>query len=170
MIQINEIVAIGYFDAAARQFICFKLNRLIHFFHFMHMRIDGSVGSNKAIGTKVGIIFSKLITKISAVGPIICSIFSCLQNNLIYPIPNKSTLECIIFLKGIPIILQIADTIAHGMCVFTKDKWFFSFFRSVIRNEFYVLVHGKNHIGVIFIPCWLISYGTCIIPGFYPII
>ena len=60
-------------------------------------------------------------TKITSIGPELLFFFIFLEKSLIDPIPDKTSLELSVFIEIIPVILEISNTVAHGMGILAQD-------------------------------------------------
>ena len=70
------------------------------------------------------------------------------QHPLIDPVPDKTALQRIVCFDGVPIVLQVADTVAHGVGVFTQNQRPVRVLFRVADNMVDRRVHGAVDIGV----------------------
>jgi hypothetical protein len=112
IIQGGEITAVGYFKSSL--FIHFAhLDRSSQVFELVQSRMGFPVGPHDAVCTEIFVV--GLITEITAVSPVFCSVRSCLGDAVIQPFPDKAALHPGKSFKSGKIIRQTAVAVAHGM-------------------------------------------------------
>ena len=84
--------------------------------------MDLPVWEDQTINTEIFVAKSAGWSKVSAIRPILFAIFGFLENPLIHPIPDKSSLEWLVQIKKIPVILQVTNTVSHSMSIFAEDE------------------------------------------------
>ena len=66
----------------------------------------------------------------------------------------------------IPVILQVAYAVAHGMCIFALNQRFASVFVGVANHAFNTGVHGGENVGVSPSVSLFVLYGPTVVGGF----
>jgi len=79
-----------------------------------------TVGKDQAVDAEILVI--DRVAEITTVGPVFNTIFIDLSDTLVDPVPNKAALQTVVAFDGFPILLEIADAVAHGVGIFAHDK------------------------------------------------
>lgn len=102
-------------------FFGFKYNGCNHLLEFQQSGMRLPVGGNQTVNAEVAVI--RLIAEISPISIIKPSVLYILDA-MIHPFPDTSTHQLWISVDHIPVILQIAGPVAHGMAVFAQKHRF----------------------------------------------
>src|SRR3712207_5741472 len=119
--QSGEVMAISYSNPSGSKYHRFEVDVLQHFLYFPYMRMKRAVGSNEPVGTKIRIVYHTGKAHIAAERPDRTFILIFLQKSLIDPVPDKTSLQLIVFVNQVPIVLQIPYTVSHGMGVLAQN-------------------------------------------------
>ncbi len=120
--KIQEMMPVGDFDAdravATRQ--CgsgFDVDRLMDFLHLPILRVYGAVGVDNSLDAKHSVV--RYIAEVAAVRDELSSISGALAQSLVNPFPDEPAEEPRMRVDFIPVFLEVANGIAHGVRVFS---------------------------------------------------
>ena len=91
-----------------------------------------AIGTDDAVETEVPV--GRAIAEVAAVGEEFSAVVGFLVESLVDPVPNKAPLEMRILLDGGPVVLQVADAVAHRVGIFAEDQRAIRIARGVIHN------------------------------------
>ena len=80
------------------------------------------VGKNQSVDTKILIAGNLRWPVIASIRPEFFALFVCFKQALVNPIPDEASLQLFVFIKKIPVILEIADAVSHSMGILTHNK------------------------------------------------
>ena len=118
--QISEVETIGNFEFAGCDVYCFKSYILMYILHFSHCRVRTPVGVYKTVAKEVTVA-GRIYTEIASVCPIFFPVFVFLENTLIYPVPNISTLKIRILIDSLPLSPQVSGGVTHSVRIFGRS-------------------------------------------------
>src|SRR4051812_25705530 len=87
---------------------------------FVEGRMRKPIRAQQSIATEIAVIGR--VAKVATISKVELAISSFLANTLIDPIPKKAPLQARIERNRIPILLQVARAIAHGVRIFAHDN------------------------------------------------
>ena len=102
-------------------------NVLIEIAYFVHVRIRYAVRANQTVVAEIEVRSIETV-KVTAVCINHLSVLSRPANRLIDKVPNESALILRIFADEVPIFLETAFRVTHGMGIFTLNERFLIFF------------------------------------------
>ena len=85
---------------------------LLHVFHYCKSRMQTTVGVNKTVAEEItvaGCIYSE----VTSISPVFSSVLVFLEQTLIYPVPDISSLKVRIFIDSLPLSTEISGRDAH---------------------------------------------------------
>ena len=87
----------------------------------------GGMGMRRAVGSEDAIGAESIVVldtgQLAQVAP--CGPTAVFQEALIHSIPNEATLQLGVLVDSVPIVLETAHRVAHGMAVFGNNIWTF---------------------------------------------
>ncbi len=83
-------------------------------------RMRRAIGEHQAVHTELAIV--RLIAKVAAVGPADAAVVKGFADRLVGPVPDKPALQPRILAEGLPVIGEVAETVAHRMGVLAEDQ------------------------------------------------
>ena len=92
-----------------------KLQRLIYMLHLIIMGMRLAVRSNDAVDTELTVV--GFVAKVTTVEEYAVFFYS-----LVHPVPNGGTNDTGVGINDVPVLLQIATGIAHGVGIFAHHK------------------------------------------------
>ena len=87
------------------------------------MRVRHTVGAEQAV-VHVVVVFRLIIIEIPVVTVYHFPVAACPSGRLVHPVPNETALELGIFPDQVPIDVEVAQSVAHGMGIFAHDEGF----------------------------------------------
>ena len=111
-VDISEAVAVD--DADGITFFN-ELQRLIDVLHLVIMRMGRAIRGHESVDAEWSVV--RLIAKVSAIG-----IIAVALEALIHPVPDGSATDTAVGIDHIPVLLQIAHRVTHGMSIFAHHK------------------------------------------------
>ena len=156
LVEIGEEVAVDEPDAALVTVEC-KRDGLIDVLHLIIVRVGSAVGCQKPVEAEGAIV--RLVAKVTAVCPKLVLLqrqigrwsqrtsVDGLCNALIHPVPDGCSADAGVVVDDIPILLEVAHRIAHGMSIFTHHEGAVSHplgtFSQYGGGEVTVIVNGR---------------------------
>ena len=108
-------------DLTLQQIVCLKVDTLVCLLHLNQSRMRGAVGTDQTIRTEILLVYPSVATHISSIIEVFSSIgIGCFQA-LVYPVPDKTTLQIRRFQNNIPVFLEVTGTVTHSMRILTKN-------------------------------------------------
>ena len=140
----------------------------MHVFHFCHCRMQTTVGVNKTVAEEItvaGCIYSE----VTSISPVFSSVLVFLEQTLIYPVPDISSLKVRIFIDSLPLSPEISGRVAHCVCIFWRDNRTVAAVLADIFQPAGTRILRYVHIGVPFPLCTFIVDGTLhdVLVGFF---
>src|SRR6476646_8054861 len=82
--------------------------------------MHGAVRKDETVSAEVVVVW--LIAEVSSVGPELFPVASLFADALVNPIPNKAAMRPWLRIDDVPILLEIAGTIPHGVRVLNFEE------------------------------------------------
>ena len=117
LFQIGEVETVRDVELARCCVNRIEADILMHVFHFCHCRMRTTVGVDKTVAKEItvaGCIYSE----VTSVSPVFSSVLVFLEQTLIYPVPDISSLKVRIFIDSLPLSPEISGRVAHCVCIF----------------------------------------------------
>ncbi len=127
------------------------------------MWMERTVGGNQSIGTEIGVVDNAHKSHITTVCPVLMSFVICLGKHLIHPVPDKATLQLVVFINQVPIILEVTLTITHGMGILTENQRTSITLIDMTTQRPNTSIHRTIYIRLGIIATTLILYRTCLV-------
>ena len=89
---------------------------LVYLLHFIILRLGLHVAEDDAVHHKLAVVGS--IAKVTAIGQVSLPVLRVVIERLVDPVPDGPSAEEVGRLDGIPVVLEVAHGIAHGMGIF----------------------------------------------------
>ena len=105
------------------------------------VRIDETVKAEIAVVLKLPEISAVPVHGLSVPG-------RSLIDRVVAPFPDESSAQTGIFLDQLPVLLQIARAVSHGVAVLYEEERFFRIGVQIIRNIFEGRVHSAEKIDI----------------------
>ena len=162
-VEIGEREIIAYlYDRGCRVEVE-ELDVLIHLPHFLGLRLDAAVGIYYAVDTEVAVGRGAVLAVVAAVCPVFTAVSGLGGKSLVYPVPNTAALQDGVFLDDVPVILEIAEAVAHGMGIFAEDERAGHFgVLCVFLDTGGTVVHGAEDVRVPFQQGAFVLHGTAV--------
>ena len=116
------VESVGYLDAVLHEGYWLEGDVLIYLLHLPDMWMERAVGCYKSVGTEVGIVYYAYKSHIATISPVFVSLVIGLGDGLVYPVPDETTLQLVVFVNQIPVILEVTLAVTHGMGVFAENQ------------------------------------------------
>ena len=116
------VESVGYLDAVLHEGYWLEGDVLVNLLHLPDMWMQRAVGCYKSVGTEVGIVYYAYESHIATISPVFVSLVIGLGDGLVYPVPDETTLQLVVFVNQIPVILEITLAVTHGMGVFAENQ------------------------------------------------
>ena len=110
---VGEVVAVDNADGAVS--FTDELQRLIDILHFVVVRMWLTVWGNQSVDAEWPVI--GFISKIAAIGVIAVALQS-----LVHPVPDGGTTDAGVSIDDIPVLLQVAAGVSHGVGIFAHHE------------------------------------------------
>lgn len=115
LVEIGEREIIADFHGGSLLVEVEELDVLVDLPHLFRLRFDTAVGIYHAVDAEITVRGSAVLAIVAAISPVFTAIVSLGGKALVYPIPDTATLEDGIFFDDVPILLEVAEAVAHGM-------------------------------------------------------
>ena len=115
--QVSEIETIGYVELARCGIDRFKTDVLMYILHFCHCRMRTTVGVDQPVAVEIAVA-GGIYSEVASVSPVFSSVLVFLEQALVYPVPDVSSLKVRIFVDGLPLSPQVSGRVAHRMRIF----------------------------------------------------
>ena len=115
VLQVGEVETVGDAEIALRQIHRLKADVLVGILYLRHTGMRGAIRPYQSVAQEVTIarcIHAK-VTAIGIEGTTVLLIG--LQESLIHPIPDESTLQVGVFIDGLPLIPEVTGGVSHRM-------------------------------------------------------
>ena len=122
LVEIGEREIIADFHGGSLLVEIKELDVLVDFTHLFCLRLDTAVGIYHAVDAEITVRGSAVLAIVAAISPVFTAIVSLGGKALVYPIPDTATLEDGIFFDDVPILLEVAEAVAHGMGILAKNE------------------------------------------------
>ena len=122
IIKRGIVESVGYLDAVLHEGYRLEGDVLVNLLHLPDMWMQRAVGCYKSVGTEVGIVYYAYESHIATISPVFVSLVIGLGDGLVYPVPDETTLQLVVFVNQIPVILEITLAVTHGMGVFAENQ------------------------------------------------
>ena len=122
LVEIGEGEIIADFHGGSLLVEIKELDVLVYFSHLFCLRLDTAVGVYHAVDAEIAVGGRAVLAIIAAIGPVFTVVVCLGGKALVYPVPDTAALEDRIFLDDVPILLEVAETVAHGMGIFAKNE------------------------------------------------
>ena len=140
--------------------------------HFMCMRIGQTVGTEQPIAVEV-VVRRVIAIVVAAVGEMFSAVSVLAAQSLICKIPYKAALKFRICASQVPVVLETAHRVAHGMSILALDERLVIFlcrapgiiFATPLRS-----VHGAVDVGVDALLGLFKLYGSAWVNAFDPLV
>ena len=97
-----------------------KPNALIHFAHFVERRVGASVRSHDTVESESSVV--GFVPPVSAVGVFYRAVCPHSLDCLIGKVPNISAAKSVVGAEVLPVVFEVAETVAHAVRVFALDE------------------------------------------------
>ena len=122
LVEIGEGEIIADFHGGSLLVEIKELDVLVDLPHLFRLWFDTAVGVYHAVDAEIAIGGGTVLAIVAAIGPVFAPVVCLGGKALVYPIPDTATLEDGIFFDDVPILLEVAETVAHGMGIFAKNE------------------------------------------------
>ena len=148
VLQVGEIETVGDAEIAFRQIHRLKAYILVGILHLRHTGMRCAVGAYQSVAQEVTVA-RRVHAKVSAIGIEGTAILLVgLQESLIHPIPDESTLQVGIFIDGLPLIPEVTRGVTHRMGILRGSDGAVAAFPADLFQPLRTGVLGHVHIGV----------------------
>ena len=113
-IDVGEIVAVDHTDVTT---VMHELQRLIDVLHLVIVGMGFAVGTNQTVDAEVDVV--GFVAKVTTVGEV-----AVFLQSLVHPVPDGAATDGRVGVNHVPVLLQVAHGVAHGMCVLTHHERF----------------------------------------------
>src|SRR5215469_7693298 len=72
---------------------------------------------------RVEVVVVRLVAEVAAVSPEVLSITAFFANALVYPIPDETAMSPRPRFEEVPVLLEVAGAVAHGVGIFDLEEW-----------------------------------------------
>ena len=97
-----------------------ELKILLGVLRLHQRRMRRAIGKHQTVHTELAIV--RLITKVAAIGPADAAVGKGFADRLVGPVPDKPALQPRVLAKGLPVIGEVAEAVAHRVGVLAKDQ------------------------------------------------
>lgn len=115
LVEIGEGEIIADFHGGSLLVEIKELDVLVYFSHLFCLWLDTAVGVYHAVDAEIAVGGRAVLAIIAAIGPVFTAVVCLGGKALVYPVPDTAALEDGIFFDDVPILLEVAEAIAHGM-------------------------------------------------------
>ena len=116
-IQIAEVEPVVNAKKPLLQIDSLETYVLVGILHLGHAGMRRAVGSNQAITEEVSIAWH-IGSKVASISVEWAAVLRVgLQQTLIHPVPNESSLQVGVFIDSLPLVPQVAGRVTHGMSI-----------------------------------------------------
>lgn len=115
LVEIGEGEIIADFHGGSLLVEIKELDVLVYFSHLFCLRLDTAVGVYHAVDAEIAVGGRAVLAIIAAIGPVFTVVVCLGGKALVYPVPDTAALEDRIFLDDVPVVLEVAEAVAHGM-------------------------------------------------------
>ena len=122
LVEIGEGEIIADFHGGSLLVEVEELDVLVDLPHLFRLRFDTAVGIYHAVDAEIAIGGGTVLAIVAAIGPVFAPVVCLGGKALVYPIPDTATLEDGIFFDDVPILLEVAEAVAHGMGILAKNE------------------------------------------------
>ena len=122
LVEIGEREIIADFHGGSLLVEVEELDVLVDLPHLFRLRFDTAVGVYHAVDAEIAVGGSAVLAIIAAIGPVFTAVVCLGGKALVYPVPDTAALEDGIFFDDIPVVLEVAETVAHGMGILAKNE------------------------------------------------
>jgi len=156
--QVGKVVAVPHGNPPVRGILFFKLDILVHFFHFPSLRLRRTVGRKDAVRTRIPLarlVFEPFVAShFPVVHPKDAAILRvCLHSEtLVLKVPDETALKVGTVVNDIPYILEISVAIALRMSVFAHDERTLFAGLPVVLDSSHIGIHQTDHIRIPILP------------------
>lgn len=95
---------------------------LIDMTNLIVVRMWCTVSSDKSVATEIRVVVHTHKAHVTAISPDIVTEAVFPGKGLVYPVPDKTSLQAIITADDSPIVVEVAFAVTHGMLVFAEDE------------------------------------------------
>ena len=120
--QGDEVVTVGHADVACSEGEGFEVDGLQHPLHFVEVWMGRTVSSQQAVGAEVGVVHHAYKAHVASVGPDVVALLVMGGKGLVYPVPDEAALQLVVAVDEVPVVLQIAYAVAHGVGILAEDE------------------------------------------------
>ena len=159
LFQIGKVKTVSDSELAGSSVNCFKTDILMYIFYFSHSRVWSAVRVDKPIAKEVTVTRG-VYTKVTSISPVFSTIFVFLEQTLIYPVPNISSLKVRIFVNSLPLSPKVSGGITHCMCIFRRSYRTVAAVLACVFQPTGTWILRNIHIGVPFPLCAFIVNRT----------
>ena len=156
--QVGKVVAVPHGNPPVRDVLSFKLDVLVHFFHFPSLRLRRTVGRKNTVRTCIPLarlVFEPFVAShFPVVHPINPAVpgFRLHSETLVLKIPDETALKVGTVVNDIPYILEISVAIALRMSVFAHDERTLFAGLPVVLDSSHIGIHQTDHIRIPILP------------------
>ena len=122
LVEIGEGEIIADFHGGSLLVEIKELDVLVYFSHLFCLRLDTAVGVYHAVDAEIAVGGRAVLAIIAAIGPVFTVVVCLGGKALVYPVPDTAALEDRIFLDDVPVVLEVAEAVAHGMGILAKNE------------------------------------------------
>ncbi len=120
--QVDEVVIVSDSYFTVPEIDRGKIHVLIDAFDFPESRLNAPVRKYDAVEIEISARRHIGRAVITAISPVWRALFVVLEQALVDPVPDEATHENVVSVDDIPVIDQIASTVAHRVGVFDQHK------------------------------------------------
>ena len=124
LVRIRIDVFVGDGDHTRFQILCRHLEGLVDLLYLIHRRMDGPVRAHQTIAAEIvlsGVDVPSAVIRPEGLAGLRAGDLGV--DRLVRPVPDPAALEVRVLPDDVPIVLQAACAVAHGVVVFAHDEW-----------------------------------------------
>ena len=165
MIKVGKVVAIVNEQIAIA--FQFETHGLVHFFNFREMRVWIAIRIDETVVEEIAVCRQRgfVVVPIRPEAPALV-VSHC--ERLVDPVPDEAALKYRECVNSVPVVLQIANGIAHGVGILDHYRWPVRTVLRVICQPFDRRIHRIEDIRIVIEPRRLVLYRSRVVPAFCP--
>src|SRR5690606_26497829 len=117
---VREIATIGEANNAIGSIDHLKRNRLIDLLHFNQAGMRLTIRAGEAIDAEFAIV--RELAEVATIGEVLNAIVGIPADAMIAPLPHQPANKAVVTANGVPVFLEAARAIPHGMGIFDHDE------------------------------------------------
>ena len=134
-------------EFSGKGIVCMDLDVLIDLLHLEQGGIGSSIGQHQSVAAEIAVV--GFVTVVAPIGPVGLSPLPGPQS-LVDPIPDRAALQGRVAFYGVPVVLEIAHAIAHGMGILAEDQGPIGILFGIANQFRDTGIHGTDDVGMRF--------------------